>query len=345
MSLTKSPVLRLSGVSKSFGNEIVVDALSFEVAPAEIVALIGPSGCGKTTTLRLVAGLEMADAGRIEIDGIDAEHVQVHKRNVGLVFQDHALFPHLSVVDNVSFGLGGSRVEKRVEKAERAKQVLDMVGMANLAERFPSELSGGQQQRVALARAIAPQPSILCLDEPFSDLDPQLRRQVRHEVLSMIRSAGIAALWVTHDHDEGLLVGDRVVVMDKGRARQVGSPGEVWHHPIDAWVAGFIGNGDLVGGVVKDGRAITPLGAIRVDDMADGLQVQVLVRPHDLAFDPGGYAGKVVRRHFSGSDNVYCVQLQAGGLLHVKQPQGVEIERNTEVGVRLSTDDLKVFVS
>lgn len=218
-----------------------------------------------------------------------------------------------------------------------------MVGLQSMAHRLPHQLSGGQAQRVALARALAPRPALMLLDEPFSNLDPQLRRQVRHEVLSVLRACGAAALWVTHDHDEGLIVSDRVAVMNNGVIRQCGTPAEIWRQPVDAWVAGFIGHGDLVPGRVEGGMVRTDLGEVPAGELAEGTSALLLVRAHDVELDDFGSPGTVVRRHFSGNDNVYCVQLQSGRLLHMYQPADVELARGQQVAVRIGSERLPVF--
>ncbi|MGH2769742.1 MAG: ABC transporter ATP-binding protein, partial [Actinomycetota bacterium] len=254
---------------------------------------------------------------------------------------DYALFPHLDVAANIAFGL--HRLP-RSERQARVREVLAMVGLESRASHSPSQLSGGQQQRVALARALAPRPRLLLLDEPFSNLDPQLRRRVRHEVLAIIRSTGAAALWVTHDHDEGLVVADRVAVMDAGEIRQVGTPFEIWRHPVDAWVAGFVGCGDLIPGWVHAGRVHTALGEVKAFDLPEGGRAQVLVHPEDVDFDSSGAPGAVVRRHFSGTDNLYCVQLESGPTLHCRQPSEVEMANGTRVGLVLRSRSLAVFI-
>ncbi|MGI8427297.1 MAG: ABC transporter ATP-binding protein [Actinomycetota bacterium] len=236
------PALRVRALGKSFSGTSAVSGLNLEVHQGEVVALVGPSGCGKTTTLRLIAGLEFPDSGGIEINGVSCERIPPERRGVGLVFQDYALFPHLDVERNIRFGLHGlSAAERRL----RVDEVLELVDLNGFRARMPSQLSGGQQQRVALARAIAPKPSILLLDEPFSDLDPLLRRRTRKQLVETIRASGCSAIWVTHDHDEGLRVADRIAVMDEGRIRQIGSPAEVRARPKDTWVSAFIGTQDL----------------------------------------------------------------------------------------------------
>jgi len=334
------PALRLRGASKSYGTTPAVVDLDLDVAAGEIVSLIGPSGCGKTTTLRLVAGLERLDRGTVEIDGVDCSHLSPNRRRVGFVFQDFALFPHLTVGENTAFGLKSLPLCRRID---RVREVLDLVGLGEMMARMPNELSGGQQQRAALARALAPSPSLLLLDEPLSNLDPQLRRQVRHEILSIVRASGAAALWVTHDHDEGLIVSDKVVVMHSGRTKQSGTPSEVWRNPGDAWVAAFMGRGDLLPGTVAGGVLRTALGDVRAAELKEGALGEVLVRPEDVMLDDRGHPGVVVRRHFRGSDNIYCVQLEAGGLLHLLQPAHIEIARGEAVTVSLASEELPVF--
>ncbi|MGH2720211.1 MAG: ABC transporter ATP-binding protein [Actinomycetota bacterium] len=345
------PALRLRGVTKRYGPVAAVENLDLDIGPGEIVSLVGESGCGKTTTLRIIAGLERPDAGTVGIAGRDATRTPPETRGVGYVFQDYALFPHLTVAANVAYGL--NRME-RARRLARVGQVLELVGLGGLEKRLPSQLSGGQQQRVAIARALAPAPPLLLLDEPFSNLDPRLRRQVRHDLLTIFRNAGTATVWVTHDHDEGLIVSDRIAVMDAGRIRQIGSPAEIWRRPADAWVAGFIGNGDLVRGRVEGGCVHTALGDVPLggdNPCADGSPAQILVRPDDIALVVDLEAvpappsrGVVVRRHFSGNDNVYCVQLEGGDLLHCRQPASVEIPAGAEVGLRLSSPSLPVYV-
>jgi len=332
--------LKLRGATKWYGSVPAVIDLDLDVYPGEVVALIGPSGCGKTTTLRLVAGLERMRSGQIVIDGQDCSHLPPNRRNVGFVFQDFALFPHMTVGENTGFGLKNTRPEYR---RRRVNEILELVGLGSMVDRMPNELSGGQQQRAALARALAPGPSLLLLDEPLSNLDPQLRRQVRHEILAIIRASGAAALWVTHDHDEGLIVSDKVVVMNGGRVRQSGTPSEVWRHPGDAWVAAFIGRGDLLAGKVTDGVLHTALGQVEAAELTEGCLAEALVRPEDVVMHQEGCPGTVVRRHFRGSENVYCVQLSEGGLLHMLQPGDVDIPRGTSVNVKLASSALPVY--
>ncbi len=269
------------GVSKAYGDVQAVDGLDLTVGRGEIVALLGPSGCGKTTMLRLIAGFERADAGRISISGravVDAAagiQVAPEARRLGMVFQDYALFPHLNVAKNVGYALG-----RRPDPA-RVAEVLELVGLADLGHRMPAELSGGQQQRVALARALAPEPAVVLLDEPFSGLDAALRAEVRGEVRDLLRLAGVSALLVTHDQDEALSVADRVAVMHDGRIEQIGTPEEVYLVPASRWVGAFLGEIDVLEGDARGGRVSTVLADIASPDLEG--PVDVLVRPECVA--------------------------------------------------------------
>jgi iron(III) transport system ATP-binding protein len=298
---------------------VAVDELSLEVAPGELLALVGPSGCGKTTILRLIAGLEAPDQGRIAIRGRLAAGKDVwlppEARKVSLVFQDYALFPHMTVAENVGFGLRGWEREARVRRVE---EVLDMVQLSHLADRYPHELSGGEQQRVALARALAPQPEVLLLDEPFSNLDAGLRAQVREEVRDILKAVGTTVLFVTHDQEEALFMGDRVAVLNAGRLEQVGTPEEVFHCPATRFVAEFMGHtGFLPARVTPEGLE-TELGFLPQRlPLPPGTEVDVLVRPDDLTLrpDPQGTA-RVQRRIFQGMHHLHRVVLPSGRIVH-----------------------------
>jgi len=332
-------VLRLSGVCKKFADIQAVRDLNLEVAHGEIVSLVGPSGCGKTTTLRLVAGFEKLDTGTIELSG----HLggEDGAPGVGLVFQDGALFPHLDVTGNAGFGL---HKLPKPERADRIREVLEMVGLAGMGNRKPHELSGGEQQRVALARALAPRPALMLLDEPLSHLDPHLAGRLGDEILEIIRSSGAAAIWVTHDQQEGLSVADRVALMEAGTIRQLGPPAELWRRPADAWVAEFLGYGDVINGEVHDGNLRTALGEVRVTGMADGQTAKALVRPEDVSMADGGCPGTIVRSFFSGSDDVYYIRLENGERVRCRQPAGAEYSKGDTVRVWLVSESLPTFL-
>lgn len=283
--------LALHGVTHRYGPMTAVDDVSLTIAAGEIVCLCGPSGCGKSSLLRIAAGLEPLQAGAVRVggrlvaDGRGA--VPPERRGVGLVFQDYALFPHLSVLDNVRFGL--SDLPAGAQKG-RALEALGQVGMAGHAAAFPHQLSGGQQQRVALARALAPNPAVLLLDEPFSGLDARLREQVRDETLHVLKRNGAATMLVTHDPEEAMFLADRIALMRAGRIVQIGSPMELYTRPADAYAAGFFGEVNRLGGVVRGGAVETPVGAVPAAG-PDGTSVEVLIRPEALTLSVGPAAG------------------------------------------------------
>ncbi len=328
-------VVRCERLSKSFGAQVVIDDLALSVAQGQILALLGPSGCGKTTLLRLIAGLERPDQGRIAIAGQvvsdPPRHTPTEKRRVGMVFQDYAIFPHLSVWHNVLFGLG-----KGPAATQRAETMLRLVGLAGEAQRMPHELSGGQQQRVALARALAPEPAVLLLDEPFSNLDANLRGQVRREVRDLLRAAATTAIFVTHDQEEALAIGDVVGLMRAGQIEQLGAPHELYHQPRTLFAARFLGQADFLPGTVTATGVETPLGRLaQVVEAPAGVQVTVAVRPDDVALALDGEAANavIVDRHFLGLDYLYLVRLEDGSLLRSRQPHTCLLSP----GVRLRT--------
>jgi iron(III) transport system ATP-binding protein len=292
--------LTFEHVSHAYDNVLAVDDISLSIEREELVCLLGPSGCGKTTALRVAAGLEPLQHGRILMNGTAVADgsldVPPERRNVGLVFQDYALFPHLSVIENAAFGLAG---KSAAERRAGALAALAQVGMSDYAKAYPHLLSGGQQQRVALARALAPKPSVMLLDEPFSGLDRQLRIQVRDETLHVLKESGAATLMVTHDPEEAMFMADRVALMRAGRIVQVGPPSELYTAPRDAFVAGFFGEVNRIEGVVRDGRVMTPFGALEAQNLADGTAVEILIRPEALrleAIPDGSPAGGAVAR-------------------------------------------------
>jgi iron(III) transport system ATP-binding protein len=335
-------LLVLDQVSKRFGpgSAPAVDGLSLRVAEGEILALLGPSGCGKTTTLRLIAGLETPDAGTITLRGRTVagpgQTVPPEERGVGIVFQDYALFPHLTVSDNVGFGL------PRPSRRGRVDEVLDLVGLGGLASRYPHELSGGQQQRVALARALAPAPAVMLLDEPFSNLDADLRAQMRDEVERILRSSATTAVFVTHDQEEAFTLADRVGVLRAGAVEQLATPQQIYHRPATRFVAAFVGAADFLPGVVTGQGIVTEVGTFaNVELLAAGARVDVMIRPDDITFVPEtNGAGTITRRYFRGSETVYCIRLPSGHRVHSSQPSASVLP--TGMRLRVSSHVLHV---
>ncbi len=331
------PALVLDGVTKRYGAVPAARCLHLSVEPGELLTLIGPSGCGKSTTLRLVAGLEQPDEGRIVIAGetaADPRHWQPPEcRRVGLVFQDLALFPHLSVTSNVAFGLDKLA---RPERTRRVGEVLELVRLGHLASRYPHELSGGEQQRVALARALAPRPAVVLLDEPFSSLDENLRAQVRADTVAVLRETGTTAMLVTHDQTEALSTGDRVVVMREGVIEQADTPQRVFEFPSSRFVASFMGEADFLPAHVHDALLTCEIGVVStVPGWANcEVDVDVVLRPHEvaLAVDPSS-AARVVGVEYHGAFVLHTVVLGSGDTLRSWQAHSVRHPIGTRVAV------------
>ncbi|MFH1813606.1 MAG: sulfate ABC transporter ATP-binding protein [Pseudomonadota bacterium] len=294
--------IEIRNVNKHFGTFQALRDVNLDIASGELLALLGPSGCGKTTLLRIIAGLEFADSGRVLLDGEDASDTHVRERHVGFVFQHYALFRHMNVFDNVAFGLRMKpRAERPSEKVIRTKvhDLLKLVQLDWLADRFPSQLSGGQRQRIALARALAVEPRVLLLDEPFGALDAKVRKELRRWLRRLHDELHITSIFVTHDQEEALEVADRVVLMDHGKVEQIGSPEEVYRHPATPFVYGFLGavnpfHGRIDGSTVRIGDDILPH---RVNDFSQGDEVVAFARPHelDIVIDPASTAGVSAR--------------------------------------------------
>ncbi|MFT4891849.1 MAG: iron(III) transport system ATP-binding protein [Halobacteriales archaeon] len=348
-------ILELDRVSKRFGSESAVEDLSLSVREGEILTLLGPSGCGKTTTLRLVAGLERPDDGEVRLDGESVagqgRYTAPETRDVGVVFQEFALFPHLTAEENVAFGLEDWPA---AERKARVDELFDLVGLEAQRGAYPDELSGGQQQRVALARSLAPKPSILLLDEPFSNLDVDLRVEMREEVRRILKDAGVTAISVTHDQEEALSLSDRVAVMHEGAIEQVGPPERVFQEPESRFVAGFLGHASFLSGYVSDDVVHTAVGEVAVD-LINGLtteyeatRIDVLVRPDDVAARPvdrgDGRAtrsdpdGEVIYRQYLGPTVLYRVELQSGDVVECMHNHTEQLPVGAPVDVEVTAD-------
>ena len=362
MTLTpplSEPLVTLRAVSKHYGRAIAVNNVSLDVFEGEFVTLLGPSGSGKTTTLMLIAGFETPTSGEIRIRGASVVARPPEKRDIGMVFQSYALFPHMSVFDNVAYPLRTRRVPS-TEVAERVARVLDAVHMSGFAERYPRQLSGGQQQRVAVARALVYRPSLLLMDEPLGALDKKLREEMQGELKDLQRTLGVTTLYVTHDQQEALALSDRIAIMNAGDVVQIGAPLALYEHPATDFVAGFLGDVNTLDGVVTGAET----GVVRVE-IADGIEVTVAtaarpsagkrvrltLRPErlDLATTAGGvncWRGRVRGATFRGELVRYDVELGSGVVVTVSRPyrgQETIFGPGQEVLVRSRPDDWRVF--
>ena len=308
------PYLQASDITKRFNGTTALAGADLAVEQGESLALLGPSGCGKTTLLRVLAGLEVPDRGTVTVAGSvladKTTFVAPERRRIGMVFQDWALFPHMTVARNVAFGLDKTEINRG-----RVSETLELVGLQHLADRYPDELSGGQAQRVALARALAPRPRVLLFDEPFSNLDTGLRTRVRGDVAALMREVGMTSVFVTHDQEESFVVGDRVAVMREGRIVQVGRPAEMYQYPASPWVATFLGEANVLAGEAVDGQAATLVGEVGLVEPVKGA-CRVVVRPEHLTVIEGDRA-VVSAVEFYGHDTSYQVRL-AGTTLTVR---------------------------
>ncbi|WP_410498255.1 ABC transporter ATP-binding protein [Chitinibacter sp. S2-10] len=342
-------ILSVNQISVGFARRNIVEGLSFQLQPGDIGCLLGASGCGKTTVLRAIAGFENLRAGTISLDGqivsSTSQQLAPQLRGIGMVFQDYALFPHLTVAGNVAFGL------KSLSKSEaeaRVAKMLALVGLADLGARYIHELSGGQQQRVALARALAPQPRLLLLDEPFSNLDVELRERLGQEVRAILKATGTTAILVTHDQHEAFAVADQIGVMSEGHIRQWGSPYDLYHEPVDRFVANFIGEGVLLPARLTSPQCIEfELGQLcRTTDVACcvGCDMEVLIRPDDVQHnDASPLKAKVLSKAFRGAEFMYTLGLPSGQTLLSLVPSHHNHAIGEDIGIELEMDHLIVF--
>jgi ABC-type Fe3+/spermidine/putrescine transport system ATPase subunit len=350
--------LALEGVTRRFGEHTAVDDVSLEIAAGELLALIGASGSGKTTTLRIVAGYEVPDSGRVILDGRDITGLPPQSRGFGMVFQHYALFPHMPVEDNVAFGLQARGIPK-AKRLERARSALDSVGLGNAGRRGIQSLSGGEQQRVALARALVIEPQVLLLDEPLSNLDPTLRQTTRDDLRAMLHRVGVSALFVTHDQEDAFAIADRIALIRRGKLLQVGTPEDLYDRPASLGVASFIGRStilpaDLVG--VNGDRVAVAIGGVKrefsatrpVEAGSNAGAWRVVLRPDALdLLEPdadGVWTGEVVNRRFAGGNAVYRVKMADDVMMEVESRR-MDVRESDRVGVVVAREPLPVVTA
>jgi iron(III) transport system ATP-binding protein len=338
-------ILEVDDIWLGYEETSVIRGLSFELDQGEIGCLLGASGCGKTTALRAIAGFEPLRAGEIRIGGRTASTTEFRlapeKRSVGMVFQDHALFPHLDVAANVGFGLRKLRGE---ERRRRVVELLELTGLEGLSHRYPHELSGGQQQRVALARALAPQPDVLLMDEPFSNLDARLRRHMGEEIRTILKERGTATLMVTHDQQEAFALADKVGLLKDGRMLQWDSPYQLYHRPASHYVAAFTGRGSYLQARVEGSTLIHGLGRSPVpSNRPEGEELALLIRPDDIRPEAEGPRARVIARQFQGAQILYRLALESGEEIAALFPSHDDYAVDQTIGVTLDARHLVLF--
>lgn len=347
-SFSTTDVLSVTDLHCKYEKTPVVKSTSFALHPGEIGCLLGPSGCGKTTILRAIAGFQPIDQGEIKVDGnliASQTHAQPpEKRSVGMVFQDYALFPHLSVLENVMFGL--NRKDKNSQ--ETAFNMLEIVQLKHLSERYPHELSGGQQQRIALARALAPSPKLILLDEPFSNLDTELRRSLSLEVREILKAQNTSAILVTHDQEEAFTVADKIGIMMDGKIQQWGSPYDLYHEPANRQIASFIGKGSLLPARVETSHTVSSeLGmASSAHPLMHqtGEEVDLLVRPEDIVASPDSpLMAQITKKHFLGASCFYELKLPSGQQISTVLSSHLNFELGDQIGIRFAADHIVTF--
>ncbi len=353
------PRLEISNITKAYGGRRVVDDLSLKVMPGQVTCLLGPSGCGKSTTLRIISGVEMQDSGEIRADGElicdTIFRVPPEGRSIGMMFQDFALFPHLTVAENVAFGLKGLAARAR---EARVRELLEKVGMSHYADAWPHQLSGGEQQRVALARALAPRPSLMLMDEPFSGLDNRLRDEVRDATLEVLKDEGAAVLLVTHDPSEAMRMADEIALMREGRIVQQGAPYNLYNAPVDKEAAAFFSDINVITGTVQGALTDTPFGQFLTPGVPDGTEVDIVIRPQHLKidFDRAGRGpnptpsdgvparGVVERARFLGNESLVDFRMEHDGSKLVAAVPSVFLPRpGTPLWLTMRRDRCFVF--
>jgi iron(III) transport system ATP-binding protein len=350
--MSDAPILQLHTICKQFEPQAgwVVDRVSLSLTAGEILGLLGPSGCGKTTLLRLIAGFVAPQAGHIELDGQriadDRTSRPPEDRNIGMVFQDYALFPHLTVTKNIAFGLNQPRRRRftPIQIQQLTQAAIDLVGLSGLEQRYPHELSGGQQQRVALARAIAPQPAIILLDEPLSNLDVQVRLRLRQEIRRILKTTNTAAIFVTHDQEEAMAVCDRVGVMQQGQLVQIGPPEALYHHPQSRFVADFVTQANFLPAVRKDAHWHTEVGQFPADATTTSPNSEIMIRQEDVQLHPDAQSHAVVRdRQFLGREYCYAVVLPSGQVIYARAPGPTPLAEGSYVSLTIDPAVVRAF--
>jgi len=354
-SLPRSPAskkqaasVEFRNVTKRYGTVTAVDSVSFTIEPGQLVTLLGPSGCGKTTTLRMIAGLEMASEGQILIGGRDVTNFSAADRDVSMVFQSYALFPHMSVLENVAYGPTVQGISKK-DAYEMAMEKLALIGLKGLEKRAPSELSGGQQQRVAVARALVLEPQVLLFDEPLSNLDAKLRRRVREDIRELQQNLNLTVAYVTHDQEEALAVSDRIIVMSNARIAQTGTPRELYEEPADLFVADFIGDANIISGDVVDGSGATAhvkIGSVSLQLPRRGVgqgPVKLAMRPDAITINDGTAAtgditGTIRKASYLGTQVEYEVESPIGNLFVVQYDRKDPIAPGTPVSISFAPE-------
>lgn len=327
--------ISIRSVEKKFGRYPALNKVDLEIADGELLALLGPSGSGKTTLLRTIAGLEFPDAGQVLFNGEDVTYASAAARRVGFVFQQYALFKHMTVAKNIAFGLDvrkGKDKPSKTEIAKRVEDLLKLVELEGLGKRYPSQLSGGQRQRVALSRALAVQPSVLLLDEPFGALDATVRKSLRRELRRVHDATGVTTIFVTHDQEEALELADRVAILNKGRIEQIGTPDQVHDQPASAFVCGFVGEANCFEGEVSGGRFSAGLLGLPASGVRDGAAT-AYVRPHDFVLDDSGFAIRVDRAHVQGALTIVNATTADGRRIEISASRAEAVRFQGEVKV------------